>query len=52
VGGWRRSSGLLVRRVWHVLVVVPVAAVVAVGLAQVYALGPAAVGSLFPVLAG
>lgn len=43
---------LLVRRIWQVLVVVPVAAVVAVAFAQVYALVPAAVDRWFPVLAG
>lgn len=46
------AAVLLVRRVWHALVVIPLAAVVAVALAQVYALVPEAVDRLFPVLAG
>ncbi len=43
---------MLVRRAWHALVLIPLAAAVAVALAPAYALVPAAVDALFPVVAG
>jgi hypothetical protein len=46
------AAGMLVRRAWHLLVVVPLAVVVAVALGPVYEFVPSVLGDMFPVLAG
>jgi hypothetical protein len=46
------SAAVLIRRAWHALVLVPLAAGVAAAAAPVYLVVPSALHLLFPVLAG